>query len=56
MKLLNVQPNKYAFYSSPGVRLQSDKRMVINDVEYHLNDPISYWDWYLWPRGWFHIP
>ena len=47
MQLLNVQPNKYAFYSSPGVRLQSDKRMVINDVEYHLNDPISYWDWYL---------
>ena len=47
MKLLNVQPNKYAYYSSPGVRLQSDKRMVINDVEYHLNDPISYWDWYL---------
>jgi len=47
MKLLNVQPNKYAFYSSPGVRLQSDKRIVINDVEYHLNDPISYWDWYL---------
>ena len=47
MKLLNVQPNKYAFYSSPGIRLQSNKRMVINEVEYHLNDPISYWDWYL---------
>ena len=47
MKLLNVQPNKYAYYSSPGVKLESDKRIVINDVEYHLNDPISYWDWYL---------
>ena len=47
MQLLNVQPNKYAYYSSPGVRLNSDKRMVINEVEYHLNDPISYWDWYL---------
>ena len=47
MKLLNVQPNKYAFYSSPGIRLQSNKKMVINDVEYRLNDPISYWDWYL---------
>ena len=47
MKLLNVMPNKYAYYSSPGVVLQSDKKMVINDVEYHLNDPISYWDWYL---------
>ena len=21
--------------------------MVVNDVEYYLNDPISYWDWYL---------
>ena len=47
MKLLNVMPNKYAYYSAPNVRLQSDKKMVINDVEYHLNDPISYWDWYL---------
>ena len=47
MKLLNVMPNKYAYYSAPGVVLQSDKKMVINDVEYHKNDPISYWDWYL---------
>ena len=47
MKLLNVMPNKYAYYSAPGVKLEGDKKMVINDVEYHLNDPISYWDWYL---------
>lgn len=47
MTLLNVMPNKYAYYSSSGVKLESDKRIVINDVEYHLNDPISYWDWYL---------
>ena len=47
MKLLNVMPNKYAYYSSPGVRLRSDKKMIINDVTYYLNDPISYWDWYL---------
>ena len=47
MKLLNVMPNRYAYYSAPGVVLQSDKKMVINDVEYHKNDPISYWDWYL---------
>jgi len=47
MKLLNVMPNKYAYYSAPGVRLQSNKKMIINDVEYHQNDPISYWDWYL---------
>ncbi len=47
MKLLNVMPNKYAYYSAPGIKLEGDKKMVINDVEYHLNDPISYWDWYL---------
>ena len=47
MKLLNVMPNKYAYYSAPGVRLQSDKKIVINDVTYYQNDPISYWDWYL---------
>ena len=38
MKLLNVMPNKYAYYSASGKKI---------GVEYHLNDPISYWDWYL---------
>ena len=47
MKLLNVMPNKYAYYSSPDTKLEEGKRIVINEVEYHLNDPISYWDWYL---------
>ena len=47
MKLLNVMPNKYAYWSAPGVKLEGDKKIIINDVEYHLNDPISYWDWYL---------
>ena len=47
MKLLNVMPNKYAYYSAPGVKLEEGKKMVINEVEYHLNDPINYWDWYL---------
>ena len=47
MKLLNVMPNKYAYFSSPGVPLDGNKKMIINEVEYHLNDPISYWDWYL---------
>jgi hypothetical protein len=47
MKLLNVQPNYYAFYSSPSnlTRIQSGKKIVINDVDYYLNDPISYWDY-----------
>ena len=47
MKLLNVQPNLYAYYASPGVKLESGKRIVINDKSYYRNDPISYWDWYL---------
>ena len=47
MKLLNVMPNKYAYYSTPGTKLTSEQKIVINDVEYHLNDPINYWDWFL---------
>ena len=47
MKLLNVMPNKYAYWSAPGTKIGEDKKIVINDVEYHLNDPINYWDWYL---------
>ena len=47
MKLLNVMPNKYAYYSAPGTQIGADKKIVINEVEYHLNDPISYWDWHL---------
>ena len=47
MKMVDVKPNRYAYYSSPGVALEGDKKVIINDVTYHLNDPISYWDWYL---------
>lgn len=47
MKLLNIQPNKYAYYASSGVKLEEGKKMIINDNTYYLNDPISYWDWYL---------
>ena len=47
MKLLNVMPNKYAYYASPGNKLEEGKKIIINDIEYRLNDPISYWNWYL---------
>ncbi len=47
MKLLDVMPNRYAYYSAPGVKLESGKKMVINDKTYYANDPISYWDWFL---------
>ena len=50
MKLLDVKPNLYAYYSSVNgdikTPLAADGKLVINDVTYHLNDPISYWDWY----------
>ena len=47
MKLLNVKPNKYAYYKSSGVKLQQGEKMVINDITYEPNTPISYWDWTL---------
>ena len=51
MKLLDVKPNRYAYYASPNVPLAADQKMVINDVTYYKNDPISYWDWYLLSRS-----
>ena len=49
MKLLTVMPNKYAYWKdkNSNTPLVSGQKMVINDVEYYKNDPISYWDWYL---------
>ena len=55
MKLLNVKPNRYAYYSTFNTesqkKLTPEGKLVIKDVEYHLNDPISYWDWYLLPAA-----
>ena len=50
MTLMDVQPNLYAFYSSyvdptNNTPLTGDQKLVINDVTYQLNSPISYWDW-----------
>ncbi|MBO6125150.1 MAG: hypothetical protein J6P55_04735 [Bacteroidaceae bacterium] len=47
MKLLNVMPNRYAYFASPGIEIGAGKRIIINDKSYYKNDPISYWDWYL---------
>ena len=51
MKLLNVMPNKYAYYSfndgTTKTPLAADGTLMIGEVEYALNTPISYWDWYL---------
>ena len=56
MTLVDVQPNHYAFYSSYTNstvfnKLEGDKKLVINDVTYKLNDPISYWDWNKLPQS-----
>ena len=50
MTLLDVQPNYYAYYQTyisenSNTPLESDQKIVINDVTYKKNDPISYWDW-----------
>ena len=50
MTLLDVQPNFYAYYKSytdetTNTPLSGDQKLVINDVTYQLNDPISYWDY-----------
>ena len=59
MKLLNVQPNRYAYYSyyknsSENTKLKSeaegqseDEELEIKEKKYKLNDPISYWDYYM---------
>ena len=57
IKLLDVRPNLYAYYSSynassgTGTKLGDDKKLLIQDNEYYLNTPISYWDWYLLPAS-----
>ena len=50
MTLLDVQPNYYAYYKSytnetTNVPLSGEQKLVIGDVIYQLNDPISYWDY-----------
>ncbi|UKK47958.1 hypothetical protein L6475_12195 [Prevotella sp. E9-3] len=45
MTLMDVQPNRYAYYSSVGTPLTAGQKLVIGDVTYQKNTPISYWDW-----------
>ena len=45
MKLMDVQPNLYAYYSKPGTKLGDEQKLLIQNEEYYLNTPISYWDW-----------
>ena len=49
MRLVDVQPNLYAYYQTYNDQvhtpLTQTTKLVLNDVTYNLNDPISYWDW-----------
>ena len=45
MTLLQVQPNKYAYKNTDGTKLGETTKLVINGIEYYLNDPINYWEW-----------
>ena len=45
MTLMDVQPNLYAYYSSANKPLAAGQKLVIGDVTYQKNSPISYWDW-----------
>ena len=57
MKLLDVQPNLYAYYSNynatnkTGTKLGDEQKLLIQNEEYYLNTPISYWDWSLLPAS-----
>ncbi|MBQ9678057.1 MAG: hypothetical protein IJV44_07980 [Prevotella sp.] len=48
LKLLNVQPNLYAYYADEArsAKISQDGVKVDNEsMTYHLNDVISWWDW-----------
>ena len=48
--LQNVQENLYAYYdnTTPGSQTKiGENGILLGTNTYHLNDPITYWDWYL---------
>ncbi len=45
LKILNIQPNLYAYYDKDYNKLTSGKGVVVNGVTYRLNDVVTYWDW-----------
>ena len=53
--LRNVQPNLYAYYSNSSgadlTKLTETQKLNINETTYMLNDPITYWDWYMLPAS-----
>ena len=50
LTLREIQPNYYAYYDKMGKKLGTEgaeEALVIKNKTYHLNDPISYWDYRL---------
>lgn len=52
MTLREVQPNYYAYFDKNGNKLgdqasHADDEIIINNVTYKLNDPVSYWNYRL---------
>ena len=51
MTLLEVQPNYHAYYAvntgSTKTQLKDGEEIVLRDVAYKLNDPITYWDYFM---------
>ena len=45
MKLLDVQPCRYAYFKAADDPLVGDDELLINNKSYHLNDAVNYWDW-----------
>lgn len=45
MKLLNIQPNRYAYLNTNGEPLGSEQKLEINGNTYTLNQPITWWEW-----------
>ncbi|MCR4603310.1 MAG: hypothetical protein K5683_07250, partial [Prevotella sp.] len=43
--LVDVQPNLYAYYDDNQQKISDP--IVVNNITYDLNEPITYWDWSL---------
>jgi len=45
--LLDIKPNRYAYYSDEGgtTQIGEEEKIVVNNLTYKLNDIISYWDY-----------
>jgi len=45
MKLSDIQPNYYAYYNKEHTKLGANDSVLVNNVHYVLNEPITYWDY-----------